>query len=158
MVYVTRRTYFSASHRLYNPSFSEEPPPAIFDKCTTFNSNGHNYVVEVTVAGIPDPATGYVIDLKLLKAILDREIIDKVDHKHLNFDVDFLRDMIPTAENIAIAFWQILEPKIPHGKLHTVRVFESDNNFVEYRGEPVGSIHLHHLPQYAALTGEENNS
>lgn len=158
MVYVTRRTYFSASHRLYNPSFSEEKNNEIFDKCNNFHGHGHNYVVEVTVAGIPDPATGYVIDLKLLKAILDREIIDKVDHKHLNFDVDFLRDMIPTAENIAIVFWQILEPKIPHGKLHTVRVFESDNNFVEYRGEPVGAIHLHHLPQYATLTGEENNS
>lgn len=158
MVYVTRRTYFSASHRLYNPSFSEEKNNEIFDKCNNFHGHGHNYVVEVTVAGIPDPATGYVIDLKLLKAILDREIIDKVDHKHLNFDVDFLRDMIPTAENIAIAFWQILEPKIPHGKLHTIRVFESDNNFVEYRGEPVGPIPLHHLPQYATLTGEENNS
>lgn len=158
MVYVTRRTYFSASHRLYNPSFSEEKNNEIFDKCNNFHGHGHNYVVEVTVAGIPDPATGYVIDLKLLKAILDREIIDKVDHKHLNFDVDFLRDMIPTAENIAIVFWQILEPKIPHGKLHTVRVFESDNNFVEYRGEPVEPVYLHHLPQYAAHTGEENNS
>lgn len=154
MVYVTRRAYFSASHRLYNPSFSEEKNNEIFDKCNNFYGHGHNYIVEVTVAGIPDAATGYVIDLKLLKAILDREIIDKVDHKHLNFDVEFLRDIIPTAENIAIVFWQILEPKIPHGKLYAIKVFESDNNFVEYRGEPVGSVHKHSLPQYADNKGE----
>lgn len=149
MLYVTRRVYFSASHRLFNPSFSEEKNNEIFDKCNNFHGHGHNYTVEVTVAGIPDPQTGYVIDLKLLKTILDREIIDKVDHKHLNFDVDFLADIIPTAENIAIAFWQILESKIPHGKLHTIKVFESENNFVEYRGEPVVLVRQQHLVQYA---------
>jgi 6-pyruvoyltetrahydropterin/6-carboxytetrahydropterin synthase len=154
MVYVTRRAYFSASHRLYNPSFSEEKNNEIFDKCNNFNGHGHNYVLEVTVAGIPDPATGYVIDLKLLKTILDREIIDKVDHKHLNFDVDFLRGIIPTAENIAIVFWQILEPKIPHGTLYAIKVFESDNNFVEYRGEPMEPVHRHNLPQYAENEGK----
>lgn len=150
MVYVTRRAYFSASHRLYNPSFSEEKNNEIFDKCNNFNGHGHNYVVEVTVAGQPEPETGYVIDLKLLKTILDREIIDKVDHKHLNFDVDFLEGIIPTAENLAVMFWRILEPAIPHGRLHTLRVFESDNNFVEYRGEPVQLHPRQHLQQYAA--------
>lgn len=151
MVYVTRKAYFSASHRLFNPSFSDEKNDEVFDKCNNFYGHGHNYVVEVTVAGIPDPHTGYVIDLKKLKDILDTEVIDKVDHKHLNHDVDFLQDVIPTAENLAIAFWQILEPKIPHGTLYSVKVFESDNNFVEYRGEPVPSIYQRHLAQYAGL-------
>lgn len=109
--------------------------------------HGHNYTVEVTVAGIPDALTGYVIDLKKLAALLDELIIDRVDHKHLNFDVPELRGIIPTAENIAIVFWQILNPKISEGKLHSLRVYESDNNFVEYRGEPVGE-----LPRYENAT------
>lgn len=137
MVYVTRKSHFSAAHRLYNPSFPDDKNEAIFDKCNNANGHGHNYVLEVTVRGIPDPETGYVIDLKLLRDILDAEIIDKVDHKHLNYDVDFLRGIIPTAENIAIVFWSILESRIPAGELHSVKLFESDSNFVEYFGEPV---------------------
>lgn len=137
MVYVTRRAYFSASHRLFNPGFSDEKNEAIFDKCNNFHGHGHNYRLEVTVKGMPDPETGYVVDLKLLARLIEREIIDKVDHKHLNFDVDFLRGVIPTAENIAVSFWRILEPKIPSGTLHSVKLFESENNFVEYLGEPV---------------------
>lgn len=137
MVYVTRKSHFSAAHRLYNPSFPADKNDAIFDKCNNPNGHGHNYVLEVTVRGIPDPETGYVIDLKLLRDILDAEIIDKVDHKHLNYDVDFLHGIIPTAENIAIIFWSILENKIPSGELHSIKLFESDSNFVEYFGEPV---------------------
>ncbi len=137
MVYVTRKSHFSAAHRLYNPSFPDDKNEAIFDKCNNANGHGHNYVLEVTVRGIPDPETGYVIDLKLLRDILDAEIIDKVDHKHLNYDVDFLRGIIPTAENIAIVFWSILESRIPSGELHSVKLFESDSNFVEYFGESV---------------------
>jgi len=87
-----------------------------------------------------DPLTGYVIDLKKLSAFIDEHILDKVDHKHLNYDVEELRGIIPTAENIAVVFWQILAPKITEGKLHSIKVFESDNNFVEYLGEPVGEI------------------
>lgn len=137
MVYVTRRAYFSASHRLFNPAFSDEKNETIFDKCNNFHGHGHNYRLEVTVKGMPDPETGYVVDLKLLARLIEREIIDKVDHKHLNFDVDFLRGVIPTAENIAVSFWRILEPKIPSGTLHSIKLFESENNFVEYLGEPV---------------------
>jgi 6-pyruvoyltetrahydropterin/6-carboxytetrahydropterin synthase len=140
MVYVTRKAHFSAAHRLYNPTFSQERNEAVFDKCNNTMGHGHNYTVEVTVAGLPDTLTGYVIDLKKLAALMDELIIDRVDHKHLNFDVPELRGIIPTAENIAIVFWQILEPKISDGKLHSIKVFESDNNFVEYRGEPVGEI------------------
>ena len=91
MIYVTRKAHFAASHRLYNPSFSDEKNDAIFDKCNNRNGHGHNYVIEVTVAGVPDPETGYVIDLKELARVLDREVVDHVDHKHLNFDVAWLR-------------------------------------------------------------------
>jgi 6-pyruvoyltetrahydropterin/6-carboxytetrahydropterin synthase len=137
MVYVTRRVSFSAAHRLYNPQWSEERNQAVFDKCANPNGHGHNYVVEVTVAGIPDPETGYVVDLKLLARVLEEEILSKVDHKHLNYDVDFLRGINPTVENLAIAFWQILEGKLPAGKLYAVRVYESEHNYAEYRGEPI---------------------
>ncbi|HYF02878.1 MAG TPA: 6-carboxytetrahydropterin synthase [Patescibacteria group bacterium] len=137
MVYVTRRVDFSASHRLYNPTFSHEKNDEIFDKCNNVMGHGHNYILEVTVKGQPDPETGYVIDLKKLRDILNREIIDKVDHKHLNFDVEFLKGIIPTAENIAVTFWNILKDKIPAGELYSLKLFESDNNFVEYFGEPV---------------------
>ena len=140
MVYVTRKAHFSAAHRLYNPTFSQERNEAVFDKCNNPMGHGHNYTIEVTVAGIPDPLTGYVIDLKKLAALMDELIIDRVDHKHLNFDVPELQGIIPTAENIAIVFWQILAPKISEGKLHSIKVYESDNNFVEYHGEPVGEI------------------
>jgi 6-pyruvoyltetrahydropterin/6-carboxytetrahydropterin synthase len=98
------------------------------------HGHGHNYVLEVTVAGEPNPETGYVIDLKTLKAIVMREIIEKVDHKHLNHDVEFLDGVIPTAENIARAFWKILEPQITEGKLHSVRLHETENNVVEVLG------------------------
>ena len=140
MLYVTRKAHFSAAHRLYNPTFSDERNEATFDKCNNPMGHGHNYLVEVTVAGIPDPLTGYVIDLKKLSALMEEFIIEKVDHKHLNYDVPELRGIIPTAENIALVFWQILEPKVKDGKLHSIRVYESDNNFVEYKGEPVGKI------------------
>lgn len=135
MMYVTRRATFSASHRLYNAELSEEENVRLFDKCASPNGHGHNYVLEVTVAGEVGSATGYVIDLKELKGIIAREILDKVDHKHLNHDVDFLRGVIPTAENIAIAFWNVLAPAISHGRLHSIRLQETENNSVEYRGE-----------------------
>jgi 6-pyruvoyltetrahydropterin/6-carboxytetrahydropterin synthase len=137
MVYVKRRAHFSASHRLYNPAFSDRRNQEVFDKCNNPNGHGHNYVIDVVVRGLPQPDTGYVIDLKVLADILEREIIQKVDHKHLNYDVGFLRGIIPTAENIAIAFWRILEPAIPSGELYSITVRESDNNSVEYFGEPV---------------------
>lgn len=109
----------------------------IFDKCNNFFGHGHNYVLEVTVAGLPNPQTGYVIDLKKLKRIIYDEIFDKVDHKHLNYDVDFLKGIIPTAENLAVSFWRILETKISDGKLHKIRLFESESSYVEYFGSPV---------------------
>lgn len=134
MVYVTRRSTFSASHRLYNPAFSDQQNEALFDKCANPMGHGHNYVLEVTVGGEPREETGYVIDLKKLKEIIKREVLDKVDHKHLNHDVEFMRGIIPTAENIAKVFWNILESKITEGRLYSVRLHETENNIVEYRG------------------------
>ena len=147
MIYVTRKAHFSAAHRLYNPTFSAERNDATFDKCNNPRGHGHNYTIEVTVAGQPDPLTGYVIDLKKLASLIDEKIIEKVDHKHLNYDVAELRGIIPTAEHIAIVFWQMLEPSITEGRLHSLKVFESDNNFVEYRGEPVTPIVRYELKE-----------
>ena len=135
MIYVTRRVTFSASHRLFNPRLSEKENEELFDKCANGNGHGHNYVMEVTVAGEPQERTGYVVDLKRLKEILKSEIVDKVDHKHLNEDVNFMKGIIPTAENIARVFWDILEPKIPDARLFSIRLHETENNVVEYRGE-----------------------
>jgi 6-pyruvoyltetrahydropterin/6-carboxytetrahydropterin synthase len=135
MVYVTRKAHFCAAHRLHNPAWPDEKNNEVFGKCNNPNGHGHNYDMEVTVAGTPPAETGMVIDLKKLADIIEREIVERVDHKHMNVDVDFMRSTIPTAENMAIAFWKILEPKITEGRLHSIRLFESGNNFVEYRGE-----------------------
>lgn len=134
MVYVTRKGHFSASHRLYNPAWSEERNAAVFGKCNNPHGHGHNYEIEVTVAGNPPPDTGMVIDLKKLADILEEAVIERVDHKHLNLDVEWFRDVIPTAENMAVAFWKALEPRIREGRLYSIRLYESANNFVEYRG------------------------
>lgn len=133
MLTVTRRETFSASHRLYNPAFTDAQNEAVFDKCNNPNGHGHNYELEVTVEGPVQPDTGYVIDLKLLKEVIRKEVIAKVDHKHLNHDVEFLRGVIPTAENIAIAIWKVLAPKIPSGRLVALRLRETENNVVEIR-------------------------
>jgi 6-pyruvoyltetrahydropterin/6-carboxytetrahydropterin synthase len=135
MVYVTRKAHFAAAHRLYNPSWSMEENDRVFGKCNNPNGHGHNYNIEVTVAGVAPPATGMVIDLKVLAEIVDRELIELVDHKHLNIDVPFLQGIIPTAENMAMAFWKVLAPKIPAGTLYSIKLYESENNLVEYRGE-----------------------
>ncbi len=135
MVYVTRKAHFSAAHRLFNPAWSDEKNSAVFGKCNNPRGHGHNYDLEVTVAGDPPRETGMVIDLKKLADIIEEAVVEEVDHKHLNEDVEFLRGVIPTAENMAIAFWKILAPKITEGRLVSIKLFESENNFVEYRGE-----------------------
>jgi 6-pyruvoyltetrahydropterin/6-carboxytetrahydropterin synthase len=135
MVYVTRKASFSASHRLFNPSWSDARNQEVFGKCNNPHGHGHNYDIEVTVAGDPPAATGMVIDLKKLADIIETDIIEQVDHKHLNDDVEFMRGLIPTAENIAMQFWKILRPRITEGKLVSIKLYESANNFVEYRGE-----------------------
>jgi 6-pyruvoyltetrahydropterin/6-carboxytetrahydropterin synthase len=135
MICVTKRVSFSAAHRLYNPEFSDEQNAAIFGKCNNPMGHGHNYDLEVTVCGNPNPQTGMVIDLKKLKDILVREIVERVDHKHLNYDVPFMNGVIPTAENLVLAFWNILEEKIDEGHLFEIKLYETPNNIVSYRGE-----------------------
>lgn len=137
MIFVTRKTTFSAAHRLFNPTFSDEQNEAVFDKCNNKLGHGHNYVLEVTVKGLPDAQTGYVIDLKKLKEILDRFVVERVDHKHLNYDVDFLLGIIPTVENLCVAIWQQLEHRLPSGELYMIRLHESDQNSADYFGAPV---------------------
>ncbi len=136
MVYITRKASFSAAHRLFNPELSDNENCEIYNKCNNYWGHGHNYTLEVTVCGIPNPKTGYLIDLKILKKIINEEIIEKVDHKHLNIDVDMFKGVITSLENIIAVFWQSLEKKIPNGKLFKIKIFETDNNWIEYFGEP----------------------
>ena len=135
MIFITRKIEFSAGHRLFNPDFSDEKNEATFGLCNNPNGHGHNYVLEVTLSGEVCDDTGMVFDLKELKKLTQREIIDKVDHKNLNVDVDYLKGIIPTAENLAIKFWEILEPKITKGRLYEIKLYESERNYVVYRGD-----------------------
>lgn len=134
-VYVTRKVHFNAAHRLHNPEKSDEWNREMFGKCNNPRWHGHNFELEVTVSGEPDPETGYVMDLGELKEILHERVVDKVDHKNLNEEVDFLDGIIPSTENFAIAIWEELEEALPSGRLHCVRLYETPRNFVEYRGE-----------------------
>ncbi len=135
MVYVTRREVFSAAHRLFNPDFSDEENDRIYDKCNNTFGHGHNYILEVTVSGKINPATGYVIDLKKLKKIIKENIINFLDHKHLNYEVEFLKGTIPTSENLTVAIWNILKNKIDEGNLFSIKLYETENNYFEYRGQ-----------------------
>ncbi len=135
MIYLTRRYEFSASHRLFNPNFSDEKNWEIFKQCNNPNGHGHNYELEVTVKGEPDEQTGMLIDIMKLDEIVHRVIIQEVDHKHLNLDVSMFEGIIPTAENIVAIFWQRLLPEVPkHSPLHRLRLFESRNNMAELVG------------------------
>jgi len=137
MVYLTRKVEFSSSHLYHNPAFSPEENRRIFGKCNNPHGHGHNYVLEVTIAGEPDPRTGMVLDLKELKEILQREILDRMDHRFLNYEVPELAGKIPTTEMIAMTIWQLLEPSINHrgqGRLHRVRLYETPDLFVDCMG------------------------
>jgi 6-pyruvoyltetrahydropterin/6-carboxytetrahydropterin synthase len=133
-VVVTRAVHFNAAHRLHNSARSERWNRETFGPCNHPNWHGHNYTLEVSVSGEPDPETGYVVDLGLLRDVLQREIVAKCDHRNLNLDVDFLRGVIPSAENLAIAFWRQIEGHLPRGRLHRVCVHETDRNRAEYFG------------------------
>jgi len=135
IVYITRRETFAAAHRLFKPELSDEENLKLFGKCSNPNWHGHNYTLEVIVAGEVDAYTGFVMDLKELKEIARENVISKVDHKNLNLDTDFMKDKIPTAENIVIAIWNELKDKITKGKLYSVKLYETENNYFEYKGE-----------------------
>ena len=135
-VRVIRRERFNAAHRLFNPSWSDEKNEQIFGKCANKNWHGHNYNLFVTVEGPIDKDTGYVIYLKVLSDIIKNRIVDKMDHKNLNLEVDFMKDTITTAENIAIKIYEELESdiKATGNHLYSVKLYETENNFVEYYG------------------------
>jgi 6-pyruvoyltetrahydropterin/6-carboxytetrahydropterin synthase len=135
MVYLTRKAEFSASHHYHNPEFSAAENQRIFGKCNNPNGHGHNYTLEVTVKGAVDHKTGFVVDLKQLKDVMNREVIEALDHRYLNKEVPEFKDQIPTTENIAIAAWKRLEKKLTVAKLHRIRVYETPELWADFYGE-----------------------
>jgi 6-pyruvoyltetrahydropterin/6-carboxytetrahydropterin synthase len=133
-VTVTRRLRFNAAHRVYNPAFSDADNQSTFGKCNNPNWHGHNYTLDVSVEGPISDDTGYVLDLGKLKALVEKEVIDRVDHRNFNLDVEFMKGVIPTAENIVVAFWRILEPAVAPAQLKRLVLWETENNYVEYTG------------------------
>ncbi len=134
-VYITRKEHFNAAHRLFNPKWTVEENEAFFGKCANKNYHGHNFDLFVTVKGIANEDSGMVMDLKKLKLVIKEHVIDKLDHMNINEDVAFMKDKLASIENIVVAIWEILEPFIEHGKLHCIKLVETDRNYVEYYGE-----------------------
>jgi 6-pyruvoyltetrahydropterin/6-carboxytetrahydropterin synthase len=134
-VTVTRRLMFNAAHRVHNPALSDAENVELFGKCNNPNWHGHNYTLDVSVTGDIDEKTGYVMDLGKLKAVVMREVVDKADHKNFNVEVDFMKGVIPTSENIIVAMWRVLEPAITPAKLTRLVLWETANNYVEYDGK-----------------------
>ena len=139
MVYVSRKEHFNAAHKLYNPNWSEEKNQEVFGPCANANWHGHNFELIVTVKGKPDPETGFVVDLKRLSILTKELVIDKLDHKNLNLDVDFLEGKMTSCEVLVMEIWNILAPAIKTisstGELHSRKLYETPKNFVEYFGE-----------------------
>ncbi|MBJ6116907.1 6-carboxytetrahydropterin synthase [Pontibacter sp. BT310] len=138
MIYVSRLEHFNAAHKLHNPNWSMAKNKEVFGPCANANWHGHNYELIVTVKGKPEPDTGFVIDLKKLSTLIRTHIIEKVDHKNLNMDVAFMEGKLASTENLIIEFWNILAPqieKISNAKLHSLKLYETPRNYVEYFGE-----------------------
>ncbi len=134
-VVVTRRAHFNAAHRLHNPAWSAAENARVFGPCNNPNYHGHNYNIDVSVAGEVDPATGYVIDIKLLKDLLEEHVLSKLDHRNLNLDVPAFATVNPTAENIVVQCWRWLAPVLPAGtRLVRIVLWETERNLVEYTG------------------------
>lgn len=134
MIAITRREHFAAGHRLFNPAWTDAENERVYGKCSNPAGHGHNYVLDVTVAGEVDPATGFLLDLTALKTVIRGEVIEALDHRNLNTDVPWLRGVVPTAENIVVAIWDRLQAKLPAGLPHRIVLQETVNNSVEYRG------------------------
>ena len=136
MIHITRKEHFNAAHKLHNPNWSDEKNMEVFGKCANPNWHGHNYTLYVTIKGEINQETGYAVNLKELSSIVRMYITDKLDHKNLNLDVDFLKGLMPSTENVAIAIWKELLPHVIklNCKLHCIKLYETDNNYVEYYG------------------------
>jgi len=135
MVYLTRKAEFSASHYYHSPHFTAEENRRVFGKCNNPHGHGHNYTLEVTVKGEVDGRSGFVVDLKQLKEIMHREVIEVLDHRFLNKEIAEFQDRIPTTENLAVSIWNRIKPKLDLAALHRVRVYETPDLFVDYYGE-----------------------
>ena len=131
-VKVSRKEHFNAAHRLFNPSWSDQKNLEVFGKCSYPNYHGHNYEIIVTITGEPDPTTGYVFDLKVLSDLIKENILIKFDHKNLNLDTEYFKDLNPTAENIVVVIWKILREKIDRSLDLKITLYETERNFVEY--------------------------
>ena len=134
-VTVTRVLRFNAAHRVHNPALSAEENIRLFGLCNNPNWHGHNYRLDVSVKGPIDATTGYVIDLGALRGIVEREVVDKTDHRNFNIDVEYTRDLIPTTENIIVAMWRVLAPAVAPARLVRLRLWETDNNYADYEGD-----------------------
>jgi 6-pyruvoyltetrahydropterin/6-carboxytetrahydropterin synthase len=135
MVYITRIEHFNAAHKLFNPSWSKEENEFVFGKCANENWHGHNFELHVTIAGNPNPDTGFVYDVKKLSLIINQFIIEKLDHKNLNVEVDFMAGKICSIENLIEGIWNQLSPQLPTEiKLHSLKLFETPKIYVEYFG------------------------
>jgi 6-pyruvoyltetrahydropterin/6-carboxytetrahydropterin synthase len=134
-VYLTRVEKFNAAHKLWVQDWTEEKNIMVFGKCANKNWHGHNYTLEVTITGHPDPITGFIMDVKELAQIIKAEVIDHLDHSNLNLDVSFLEGYMPTTENLVILIWKQLKDKISNGQLHKIKLVETDKIFAEYFGE-----------------------
>ncbi len=136
MVYLTRSEHFNAAHKLFQPDWSHEKNEEVFGKCANENWHGHNYELLVTVAGRPDPGTGFVFDVKKLSRLIREHVIEKLDHRNLNIDVDFMRGKMCSTENLAMGIWNELKPRLPAGViLHCIKLYETPLIYVEYYGE-----------------------
>lgn len=134
MLYITRRECFNAAHRLYREEWTEEKNLEVFGKCANKNWHGHNFQLFVTVKGVPSPETGFVVDLKFLSSLIKSKVIDVLDHSNLNLDVPFMQGMMPSIENMAVQIWNQLAPELEGCELHSIKLYETENNFVEYFG------------------------
>ncbi len=136
IVYITRKEHFNAAHRLHRADWTDEQNEAVFGRCANKNWHGHNFDLYVTVKGTPNPDTGFLFDLKKLKVLIVKEVTDHLDHKNLNLDVPFLEGVLPSIENIAMAIWDRLDPHIKSDtcSLHSIKLYETQNNYVEYFG------------------------
>lgn len=138
VLFVTRRAHFNAAHKLFNPKWTREQNDEAFGMCANENWHGHNFDLYVTIKGHPNPDTGFVMDLKRLKVIIEDEVVSHFDHKNLNIDVPFLKDVLPTIENLAVVMWERMSPHLPEGvRLHKIHLIETVNNSVEYYGPDI---------------------
>lgn len=136
MVYLTRIEHFNAAHKLYNPRWSKEKNEEMFGVCANENWHGHNFDLHVTVKGTIDADTGFLMDVKKLSKLINEKILEELDHKNLNMDVPFLKDMMCTTENLAVTIWQQLAPHLPQNvQLHAIKLYETPRIYVEYFGE-----------------------